>query len=163
MMGLIEKFQAPVEKANDVLGWFSWLLLAYFRIYVAWVFLKSGMHKIGDWETTLVLFEYEYAVPLLNFEVAAYLATFGELVFPIFLIAGFGTRFFAIALSFVNIIAVVSYYATLAKGAGLVWHWLWGAMLLTNIVYGGGMLSVDHWLKTKLGREKTAAPNSVFA
>ena len=152
-MGLVDKFQAPVEKVNSWLAWCSWMLLAYFRVYVAWVFLKSGMHKIGDWETTLVLFEYEYQVPVLSFELAAYLATFGELVFPIFLIAGFGTRFFAIALSFVNIMAVISYYATLAKGAGLVWHWLWGAMLLTNIVYGGGLLSVDHWLRSRFKKD----------
>ena len=155
-MGLVEKFQGPVETINGWLAWCSWILLAYFRIYVAWVFLKSGMHKIGDWETTLVLFEYEYQVPVLGFETAAYLATFGELVFPIFLIAGFGTRLFAIALSFVNIMAVISYYATLAKGAGLVWHWLWGAMLLTNIVYGGGLLSVDHWLKSNFGKDSAA-------
>jgi len=117
------------------------------------VFLKSGMHKIGDWETTLVLFEYEYQVPFLNFEFAAYLATFGELVFPVFLIAGLGTRYIAIALTMVNIIAVVSYYATLAKGAGLVWHYLWGSMLLTNVIFGGGFFSIDQWLKAKLGRD----------
>jgi putative oxidoreductase len=70
-------------------------------------------------------------------------------VFPVFLIVGLGTRFFAIALSVVNIIAVVSYYATLAKGAGLVWHYLWGAMLLTNIIYGGGLVSIDHWIRSK--------------
>jgi putative oxidoreductase len=110
------------------------------------------MHKIGDWETTLVLFEYEYAVPVLPFELAAYLATFGELVFPIFLIAGFGTRFFAIALTLVNIMAVVSYYATLARGAGLVWHYLWAAMLFTNVIYGGGFFSVDQWLKSRFSR-----------
>ncbi|TNF88465.1 MAG: DoxX family protein, partial [Gammaproteobacteria bacterium] len=86
-MGVIEKLQLPAEKASDFFSWFNWLLLLCFRVYVAWVFLKSGMHKIGDWETTLVLFEYEYQVPLLNFELAAYLATFGELVFPLFLIA----------------------------------------------------------------------------
>ena len=148
-MGIVEKFQVPVEKASNFFSWFSWLLLLYFRVYVAWVFLKSGMHKIGDWETTLVLFEYEYQVPLLNFELAAYLATFGELVLPVFLIVGLGTRYAALALSFVNIIAVVSYYATLAKGAGLVWHYLWGSMLLVNIVYGGGLASIDHFLKTR--------------
>ena len=152
-MGVIEKFQVPVEKANDFFAWFSWLLLLGFRVYVAWVFLKSGMHKIGDWETTLLLFEYEYQVPLLSFELAAYLATFGELVFPVFLIAGLGTRYAAIALSLVNIIAVVSYYATLAKGAGLVWHYLWGSMLLVSIVYGGGMASVDHFLKHRSGNQ----------
>ncbi len=150
-MGLVEKLEAPVQSISEILTRFgSPLLLLYFRWYVAWVFLKAGLFKINDWETTLVLFEYEYAVPLLPFELAAYLATFGELVFPIFLIAGLGTRFTAIALSVVNIMAVVSYYATLAKGAGLVWHYMWGSMLLTNIIYGGGFLSVDQWIKSKI-------------
>ena len=149
-MELVEKFEAPVQSVSETITKFcSPLLLLYFRCYVAWVFLKAGLFKINDWETTLVLFEYEYAVPLLHFELAAYLATFGELVFPVFLIAGLGTRFTAIALSVVNIMAVVSYYATLAKGAGLVWHYMWGSMLLTNIIYGGGFLSVDQWLKSK--------------
>jgi len=150
-MGLVEKFEAPVQSMGETLTRFgSPLLLLYFRCYVAWVFLKAGLFKINDWEMTLTLFEYEYAVPFLSFELAAYLATFGELVFPIFLIAGFGTRFSAIALSVVNIMAVVSYYATLAKGAGLVWHYMWGSMLLTNIIYGGGFISVDQWIKSKL-------------
>ena len=151
-MGLIEKLDAPTRAVSELLSKLQSPFLLYLRLYVAWVFLKSGMHKIGDWETTLVLFEYEYAVPVLPFELAAYLATFGELVFPIFLIAGFGTRFFAIALTFVNIMAVVSYYATLAKGAGLVWHYMWAAMLFTNVIYGGGFFSIDQWLKSKFGR-----------
>ena len=83
------------------------------------------------------------------FELAAYLATFTELVFPIFLIAGVGTRFFAIALSLVNIMAVVSYYATLAKGAGLIYHNLWGTMLLVNVIFGGGFFSIDRWIKSR--------------
>jgi len=153
MMGLVEKLGTPTQTISDLLSKLQSPFLLFIRVYVAWVFLKSGMHKIGDWETTLVLFEYEYQVPLLNFELAAYLATFGELVLPVFLIVGLGTRFTAIALTFVNIIAVVSYYATLAKGAGLVWHYLWGSMLLTNVIYGGGLLSIDHWLRSKLGKE----------
>ena len=153
MIGLVEKLHAPTQTMSELLSKLESPFLLFIRVYVAWVFLKSGMHKIGDWETTLVLFEYEYQVPLLNFELAAYLATFGELVFPVFLIAGLGTRFTAIALSFVNIMAVISYYATLAKGAGLVWHYLWGSMLLTSIIYGGGLFSIDHWLKSKLGKD----------
>ena len=153
MIGLVEKLDGPTQTMSELLSKLEAPFLLFIRVYVAWVFLKSGMHKIGDWETTLVLFEYEYQVPLLNFELAAYLATFGELVFPVFLIAGLGTRFSAIALSFVNIMAVVSYYATLAKGAGLVWHYLWGSMLLTSIIYGGGLFSIDHWLKSKLGKD----------
>ena len=153
-MGLVEKLAAPVQSISETLTKYgSPLLLLYFRWYVAWVFLKAGLFKINDWDLTLTLFEYEYAVPFLPFELAAYLATFGELVFPIFLIAGLGTRFTAIALSIVNIMAVVSYYATLAKGAGLVWHYMWGSMLLTNIIYGGGFLSVDQWIKSKISNQ----------
>ena len=150
-MGLIDRLDAPARTISNSLSMLQSPFLLFIRVYVAWVFLKSGMHKIGDWETTLVLFEYEYQVPLLNFELAAYLATFGELVFPVLLIAGLGTRLIAIALTLVNIIAVVSYYATLAKGAGLVWHYLWGSMLLTNVIYGGGFFSIDQWLKAKFG------------
>jgi len=150
-MELIERLGAPARPISELLCKLQSPFLLYIRVYVAWVFLKSGMHKIGDWETTVMLFEYEYQVPLLSFELAAYLATFGELVFPVILIAGIGTRFSAIALSFINIMAVVSYYATLAKGAGLVWHYLWGTMLFINIIYGGGFFSIDQWLKTKFG------------
>ena len=152
-MELIDRLDAPTRTIGNGLSMLQSPFLLFIRVYVAWVFLKSGMHKIGDWETTLVLFEYEYQVPLLNFELAAYLATFGELVFPVFLIAGLGTRLSAIALSLVNIIAVVSYYATLAKGAGLVWHYLWGSMLLTSVIYGGGFFSIDKWLKARFGND----------
>ena len=150
-MGLVESLGAPLRTTSELLSKLQSPFLLYLRIYVAWVFLKSGMHKIGDWETTLVLFEYEYQVPMLNFELAAYLATFGELVFPVLLIVGIGTRLTAIALTFVNLIAVISYYATLAKGAGLVWHYMWGSMLLTNVIYGGGFFSIDQWLKSRFG------------
>ncbi len=152
-MGLVEKLDAPTQTINNLLSTLQAPFLLFVRIYVAWVFLKSGIFKIGDWETTLVLFEYEYHVPLLNFELAAYLATFGELVFPIFLIAGLGTRYAAIALTLVNIIAVVSYYTTLAKGAGLVWHYLYGTMLLSSIIYGGGFFSIDQWIRSRFSKQ----------
>jgi hypothetical protein len=50
------------------------------RLYVAWVFFKSGLTKLNNWEGTLELFEYEYVVPVLDSVTAAYLATFVELV-----------------------------------------------------------------------------------
>ena len=152
-MGLAVKLESPVRTINNLLLSLQPLLLLFFRFYVAWVFLKSGLWKLNNWEQNLAVFEYEYAVPLLNYEVAAYLATFGELVFPIFLIAGLGTRFAAIAISFINIVAVISYYSTLAKGAGLVLHQLYGAMLLVSIVYGGGFLSIDQWIKSKFSSD----------
>lgn len=130
---LLEKLQSP--------------LLLLFRLWVAKVFFMSGLQKIDNWDQTLMLFEYEYNVPVLPFELAAQLATLGELVLPVILVFGIGTRLGAIALSILNIVAVVSYYATLEKVGQVTPHIFWGAMLLTTIVYGPGFFSVDHWLK----------------
>lgn len=152
-MSLAESLRAPVTKINDSLAWFSWALLLYFRCHVAWVFFTSGWWKLTNWEQNLAVFEYEYQVPLLHYEPAAYLATFGELVFPVFLLLGLGTRYAAILIQFINIMAVVSYYATLSQGAGLPLHMLYGAMLLTCMVYGGGPVSADHWLKQRFRDE----------
>ena len=156
-MILVEKLRQPVARSNDILAWFSWALLLYFRCHVAWVFLKSGWWKLTNWEQNLAVFEFEYQVPLLHYELAAYLATFGELVFPIFLVLGLGTRYAAILIQFVNIVAVVSYYSTLSKGAGLALHQLYGVMLLTCTVYGGGLISLDYLLKRKFARAEPAA------
>ncbi len=149
-MGLANTLEAPVQTISDLLSKLQAPLLLFFRVYVGWVFFSSGLWKFNNWEQNLAVFEYEYAVPLLSYEVAAYLATFGELVFPVFLITGLGTRFAAIAISFINIVAVISYYATLAKGAGLALHQLYGAMLLASIVFGGGLFSLDAWIKSKI-------------
>ena len=54
------------------------LALLAARFYVGWAFFSSGLTKLRDWDSTLLLFEYEYQVPVLPFELAAYLGTIGE-------------------------------------------------------------------------------------
>lgn len=137
LVSFFEKIQSP--------------LLLLFRLWVAKVFFMSGLQKIGNWDQTLTLFEYEYNVPLLPYELAAYLATAGELILPVILVLGIGSRLGAIALSVLNVMAVVSYYATLAKVGQVTPHIFWGAMLLTTVIFGPGYFSIDQWLKQKFG------------
>lgn len=117
------------------------------RLWVAWVFFKSGMIKINSWDSTLYLFEYEYAVPLLSPEIAAYLGTATELFFPVLLALGLAGRFGAIALFLFNIMAVISYPDL--NVAGLRDHQVWGLMLLVLVLQGPGKLSIDHWLNRR--------------
>lgn len=114
------------------------------RLYVANVFWLSGQTKIASWDSTLALFENEYAVPLLPPEVAAYMGTAVELSMPVLLVLGLGTRFAATILFVFNIIAVVS-YPDLGE-VGLKDHIHWGLLLLVPVFYGAGRLSADHWL-----------------
>ena len=114
------------------------------RVWVGIVFLKSGLAKIQSMESTIMLFENEYQVPLLSPEIAAYLGTFTELVFPVLLIIGLGGRFSALVLFLFNIVAVIS-YPTLNPG-GVEQHQIWGLMLLVTLLHGPGKLSLDHFI-----------------
>jgi putative oxidoreductase len=114
------------------------------RLYIAWVFFKSGLLKIQSWESTLALFEYEYAVPLLSTEMAAYLGTAAELVLPVLLALGLAGRFAALALFLFNIVAVISYPDL--SDVGRQHHLYWGMLLAMLAVHGSGLLSADGWL-----------------
>lgn len=125
------------------------LLLLFCRLWVAWVFFNSGLTKIASWDSTLFLFEYEYQVPILPWELAAYMGTAAELILPIFLALGLLSRPMAAILFVFNIIAVVSYPVLWDKG--FYDHQLWGLMILNVVVWGPGVISADKVLRSKLG------------
>ena len=129
-------------------GWLAPVLDLAIRIWVGMVFFQSGLTKILSWDTTLSLFENEYAVPLLPPQLAAYMGTAAELVLPIFLVLGLGGRLSAAALFVFNIIAVVS-YPDLGE-VGLKDHQYWGLLLLVALLHGPGKISVDHFLRRRL-------------
>lgn len=121
------------------------------RIYLAQVFFLSGLTKIRDWETTILLFTEEYKVPLLSPQLAAISGTAGELVLPVLLLLGLAGRFAALGLSVVNVVAVIS-LGEIAPAA-LQQHITWGVLLAALAVYGVGKWSVDAlWIGPRLNR-----------
>ncbi len=130
------RLSEPLEKI-------AFVAQAAARLYVAWVFFASGLTKLQDWETTLFLFEYEYSVPLLPFSTAAFMATAGEILLPVLLVAGLGSRFAAAGLFIINIVAVISLEEV--PTAALYLHYIWGILLLQLLIWGGGLLSIDSW------------------
>lgn len=129
------------------------------RLYVANVFFKSGLTKIEDWDKTVYLFQEMYRVPLLPPEVAALLGTFGELLFPVLLAIGLATRFAALGLSVVNVVAVISFWHVLSQNQpALSHHFYWGLLLLVTLLHGPGKLALDHliwrWMQAP-GRSDT--------
>ncbi len=134
------------QRYPPVLATLQSAFLLALRLWVSWQFLKSGWLKLSDWDTTLFLFQEEYRVPLLSPSLAAVAATGGELVFPVLLAAGLSGRLAAAGLLAVNVVAVVAYaHVLLGQGfeAALGQHYLWGLMLLTSMLFGPGMFSLD--------------------
>lgn len=121
------------------------------RIYLGKVFFFSGLTKIRSWDSTLFLFNFEYQVPFIPPEIAAIMATAGELILPLLLISGSLGRFAAIGLFILNVMAVISYPALLP--IALKDHYLWGALLAVLVIYGPGKWSVDEWLNRHLQRK----------
>ncbi|MFC3151083.1 DoxX family protein [Litoribrevibacter euphylliae] len=132
---------------NTLLGWIEALqsvFLLILRLWLAKVFFMSGLTKIKSWDTTLMLFEYEYNVPILPFDIAAYLATAAELAIPVFLVVGLLTRLNLVALFILNYVAMISYPDI--SIAGEKDHIMWGISILALFLFGPGKAALDHFI-----------------
>ncbi|MSP52812.1 MAG: DoxX family protein [Gammaproteobacteria bacterium] len=123
------------------------------RFWVARIFFLSAMDKISSWDVTLVLFKYDYNVPIISFVTAAYIGTGFELLLPIFLVLGLGGRLMIFLFFIYNIICVISFHFlwTPAGSAGFDDHVDWGLLLLLLFLYGSGRYSLDYLIHKKYG------------
>ena len=139
-----------VERPASIFNHFQDILALGIRLYVGWQFFNAGLLKLGAWDSTLFLFQYEYRVPILSPYLAAVLGTAGELAFPVLLWLGLTSRLAALGLQSVNIMAVVAYAHVIFNPdfgvSAAVDHYFWGLMILVVMVYGPGKLSIDELL-----------------
>jgi len=120
------------------------------RLSVASVFWRSGQTKVDETlqlkSSTFFLFREEYKVPIVPPDVAAYLATYQELIGSVLLVVGLATRLTALA--FIGMVAVIQ---TFVFPDGWPNHILWFALLFLLVARGPGAISLDHliWRRTK--------------
>lgn len=140
------------------------------RVFPAAVFWQSGQTKVAGWrigetltrcfdsgcdlwrelvtqaqdvrlsDSVVDLFRDEYALPLIDPEIAARLAAFSEHFFPVLLVIGLASRFAALAL--LGMTLVIEYvYPSL-------WplHGTWATCFLVVIARGPGVFSLDYLL-----------------
>jgi putative oxidoreductase len=137
------EFLAPVAE----LGIRLWAAKFFWDSALTKVSLGGGFPFIHMNPSTIMLFTYEYQVPILAPEVAAYLGTATEFVFPVLLAFGLGGRLAAAVLFVFNIVAVISYPGL--EEAGIVQHQLYGTLLLLPLLRGPGKISIDHFIRRK--------------
>jgi len=145
MTTMTQKLIQPYAQSSLLLNYLQPIALLAARLYVAWIFFSAGLTKLRDWDSTLFLFEEEYSVPFIPFELAAYLGTAGELILPVLLVLGLASRFSALGLTIVNVVAVISLIDMPA--AALYSHVIWGLLLLQTVLFGAGKLSIDKLIK----------------
>lgn len=125
-------------------------LLLFIRYWMAQIFWDAGLSKISDWQSTIYLFKYEYKVPLIPPELAAFSATAVELTCPVLLLIGLLSRISATALIFMTAVIQFTYL-------DLIDHLYWAILLGVIILNGSGKYSLDYFLYKK------TSPNLIFS
>ncbi|WP_407117132.1 DoxX family protein [Bradyrhizobium sp. LMG 9283] len=142
---------ALIDRANHLVQTLATpsLVQLVLRLALAVPFWRSGMLKWGGFlklnDTAVTLFSDEFMLHLpggpYHFPaptVMAFLSGSGEIMFPILLVLGLGTRFAALGLLFMTVIVEL----TVPDGWPI--HLTWAAMALALMAYGPGNISLDH-------------------
>ena len=140
-----------VDRANQLVQTIAApsLVQLVLRVALSVPFWRSGMLKWGGFlrlnDTAVTLFSDEFMLHLpggpYHFPapaVMAFLSGCGEIMFPILLVLGLGTRFAGLGLLFMTVIVEL----TVPDGWPI--HLTWAAMALGIMAYGPGSLSLDH-------------------
>ncbi|MHC4044620.1 DoxX family protein [Bradyrhizobium sp. 23AC] len=140
-----------VDRANRLIQTLATpsLVQLVLRVALAVPFWRSGMLKWGGLfklnDTAVTLFSDEFMLHLpggpYHFPaptVMAFLSGSGEIMFPILLVLGLGTRLAALGLLFMTVIVEL----TVPDGWPI--HLTWAAMALGIMAHGPGNISLDH-------------------
>jgi putative oxidoreductase len=154
-------------------GDYLWPLVL--RVIMFWEFWESGSKKLhgenwfseipwADWQLG---FTWPFSV--VSSDLNWWAATWGELVFAVMILLGLFTRFAAVSLIVITVVATAAVhwpaewgslaelwegYVITAKGAGnFKLPLLFVVILLPLLFYGGGKISLDHLLLKLTGRE----------
>ena len=140
----VRRLGAVLNASDEI---FSPLLDLIRRPAIAHAFLMSATVKMADWDNALYLAQHEYPVSWMSPVLAAYLGVTIEIAGAVLLTFGLLTRFAALSLLILTLVAQYSYQAVNAQV-------FWIIMLGYWCIMGGGLKSIDFLLR---GLGKAAA------
>lgn len=141
MIKLLSCLTNCCDKKNQFLEkYLSPLVLLASRLMVATIFLKSGLTKLSNMDSTIFLFENEYNLPFLSPSFAAYSGTYLEIICGGLLIVGLASRLATIPLI---IMTLTIQFLVLQNHM----HYYWLTLLGVILTFGPGCISLDKILK----------------
>ncbi|MBG0808028.1 DoxX family protein [Methylosinus sp. H3A] len=136
------------ERVVDWLDHIPYSILAIpLRFAVGVIFWNSATAHLANWDTTLELFETDYALPFIPPHIAADLVITIETVAPILLVLGLAVRPTALILLGMTLVIQILIYPQ-------AWptHIQWAAMLTILLCRGAGEFSLDRLFKRSTPR-----------
>ncbi len=122
------------------------------RLALAVPFYRSGLTKWDGFlhlsDSAVLLFTEEFRLHILGMEIpypaphlTAWLAGTAEIVLPVLLVLGLGTRFAALGL-----LVMTGIIQLTVPDGWANFHLAWAAMALAVVAYGPGRLALDRWI-----------------
>jgi len=120
------------------------------RLLLAYEFWEAGVEKFNgkNWFADIAD-KFPFPFNVLPVDVSWTIATWFELLGPIALVIGLGTRFFSASLMILTVVAIISVHAgqgyTICEG-GWKLPLMYLVMFVPLLLSGPGKLSLDHWI-----------------
>jgi putative oxidoreductase len=169
MFDSYDNITARLRSSGDYL----WPLVL--RLIMFWEFWEAGITKLNgnNWFADIPWADWQKGFPwpfsLLSADINWLAATWGELVFSVMILLGLFTRFTAVSLLVITVVATAAvHWPAEWSGLGQLWSGyvitaqeagnfklplLFVVILMPLIFYGGGKLSLDHLLLLLTGRD----------
>jgi putative oxidoreductase len=136
----------------DSLG--GWLGMLGVRLLLAYEFWQSGVEKFrGDNWFADIQSAFPFPFSVVPVDVSWFLSTWIELIAPVMLVLGLGTRFWAFSLLILDIVAWQAVHAGNGYNVcdnGFKLPLLYLMMLIPLVLSGPGKLSIDYWIHQRL-------------
>ena len=117
------------------------------RVFLSALFLVEGSGKISMQEDVVMYME-EYGVPGILFVPATVL----EILFPIFLIVGYKTKWAAAVMALFTFTVAIIFHTDFSEGMQMIFFLkdlaIAGGFMII-LVYGPGKISLDHYFQSK--------------
>jgi putative oxidoreductase len=129
----------------------AWIGLLGIRLLLAWEFGVAGLEKLqGENWFADIQGDFPFPFSVVPVEISWFLATWTELLGAAALVIGLGTRFWAVGLLVLDIVAWASVHAgngfnVCDNGWKLPLMYL--VMLIPLVLFGPGRASLDYWIR----------------
>lgn len=143
---------------RDVFGLLNrageWLDPLGLRLLLAYEFWESGMEKLkGENWFADIQDQFPFPFSVVPVEISWQIATWSELIAPVLLVLGLGTRFASVSLIILTIVAWVSVHAGNGYNVsdnGFKLPLMYLVMFVPLLFSGAGKLSLDHWIAGRM-------------
>ena len=117
------------------------------RIFLSMLFLIEGIRKISMQEEVIMYME-DYGVPGILFMPATIL----EILFPLFLIVGYKTKWAASIMALFTLAVAIIFHTNFDEGVQMIFFLkdlaIAGGFMII-VAYGPGKISLDHYFNSK--------------